>query len=165
MTSYMDESEIVRAAAQLETLATAVIENQEDLMPVVITVYQPQGFTPHFLRRRKNRSEEHGYAFGHGHANFSGVIIVHRGEILFATRYEFPRGARNLYVLNTSYDYVKVWLVDDRFIPGDAARHAIDAVSFQIERLLPDGHPLKRDTSDEPLGNGYACSSMERRSS
>lgn len=142
MPPYMGESTAASSAERLEELAKEVLLHHETLVPVTIKAYQPRGLTPRFLTVTKPFiSKETGYAFGGDHPSRSGFIVeAEHDAVAIATRYESAR-LNGYFAVHTLHDYVDVWLRMHE-VP-------VDAILFQIERLLPVNHPARRESSEE----------------
>lgn len=159
---YMPLEELSRASKDMHDLISEVLKHQASLTPTTIRTYQPSGLMSRrstWRRRDQPIVDMAGFAFGEGHPSNKGVIVeTENFGVRIATMYGFPRRNRKLYALHTVEDYVCIWLADtdDKFSGAEMARRTIDSTRFQIERLLPDGHPMKRELDTRPLDPGGA---------
>lgn len=152
---YLSPEEIRDAAADLLPLLDEVLEHSATLDPMSIKVYQPgktftrlQRLVLRALRMKwgqRSVTEHAGYAFFDDRSAIHGVILVDKGSLWIATPYQPAlRRSSDLYVKHRLLDYVHVCLADSVIATRSAALQNIDDARYAIERLLPEGHAMKR---------------------
>jgi hypothetical protein len=152
---YMSPDEIRRAAADLLPLVDEVLEHSATLNPILIKVYQP-GTALNRVQRligralgtpqgQRSVTEHAGYKFIGRRPTIYGVIFVEKGSVWIAAPYHpVMRRSSDLHVKHSLRDYVDLCLADSIIANRAAALRNIDEARYAIERLLPDGHSLKR---------------------
>ena len=152
--AYMSPAEVRIIAARLQPLLNEVIEHSAKLDPMSIKVYHPgktfnrvQRLILRALRKewgQRSVTEHAGYAFMDARPTIHGVIFVEKGSIWIATPYQPAlRRSSDLYVRHTVLDYVSVCLADSVIANYEIAQRNVFDTRYAIERLLPDGHPMK----------------------
>ena len=162
--AYLSSTDFTRIAADLLPLLDAVLEHSDTLRPEIVKVYRP-----HPLARRlastvvrslpgkigqrsfgeRPISEMLGYRFSDpDHPDIVGVIVEADGHMFIATPYQpMLRQPSELYILHAKLEgYVEVCLACDMVGTATMAAVNVDNARYAIERLLPDGHQMKRPT-------------------
>lgn len=160
--AYMSPSDIKRAAAKLRPLLDAVVEHKSTLKPTIISIYEPRPLPSRLLSTavrglasaakkqpslaQRPISEVPGYDFTDTwNPNIVGMLVIVDDDIRIATPYQpVLRRQSNLYILHDLEGYIEVCLAGDMVGTHSTAQINLDRAQYAIERLLPDGHEMKR---------------------
>lgn len=159
----MEQDEIRDAECRIRDTARLVMQYKEALPSKILSVYQPQGLTPAFLRVKKPYQRQvEGYFFAGGDPKHPRYIVEEQGDVFIATPYGRSGAQHDRYALHTIYDFVVVWVEDERFVPGNEARKRLLEVLYEMSQLLPEGHEERLDRSFVDGVRESVGSSLER---
>lgn len=149
MPAFLTDDEFAGMVQKMTATAVAIFANEEGLQLEAVEARTPLGFRQRLgLKRPSPSFIVHGARFAPGMRDMEGLLYQQNGHIMIAVKVLFGR-QKVQYETYSITEYVHCWLTDDRRATITAASESVAEAQWLLERLLPDGHPLKRPTLEE----------------